>query len=433
LCDTFGAFIALDLDSLKLVASRIGNDKINAQVNLASKLLDRKVLQEEKATGKVRIINVRSGVADAVGLISQSSLQLPGQTGDSIGSGDAPTQLYAQPSLLAGQARIPYLSAKTVVKAADAVDLVMAELESVASSLGQYLGRALLNPILSTNSASLDLNSATTVTVYDRHAFRVGQLVDMFAASSGAPTGSRILIGKITNVAATSGIAGTLTFSVPSVIEQASNTRPASSTTAADGLCLVLHNSYGTSASATKQLFSISDAAGTSTSGLYGQTVSGADWAGNSSGSAAAITPGRLRDFMDVCKQRSGDRVHFIVMSQLQFAEFHEAVLANSSGAAVRMFAKGDEDMFGDVQDADLPFYGAKVISDSNCPNAEVYVLNKDHVKLGVWQPISHMNDEQKVEATETKAEYLFKMAGMQQLIVDRRNGLGVFAASAPS
>ena len=435
--------MAMDLESLKLLVSRMDNQLIQNQVNLHSKLLEKKVLMEEKCKGKVKNINVRAGVADAVGLIDPSTNALPGQTSDSIGSSAAPTQLYALPALHMGQARIPYLSAQTVTKAQDAVDIVVEEMNEVSASLGQYLGRALLNPILSLNSASFTPGdsstwTATTMTVADRHAFREGQLVDLFAASSSAPTGSRILILKITDVAATSGVAGTVTFSVPDKVEgtqQSLTTAAAKSATAiaAGGAALVLHNSYGSSASSNRALFSLADACGTSTSAMYNQSVSASSWSGNSSGSAAAVTPGRLRDFIDAIKQRGGEKVHAVIMSRLQFADFHESLMSNGSGSGVRFFASGKEDFFGDTQDADLDFYGCKIIADENCPSGQMYVINRDRVKLGVWKEISPFDEKNRVEATETKAEYLLKIAGMHQLLVTKRNGLGIFVASDPS
>lgn len=432
--------MALDPASIQAIASRLGNNVIWGQVNIESKILATKTFQEEPVKGKVRIINVRSGMSDAAGLVDSSSA-LPGMVGDTIGAGEAPTQLFALPGNFYVGARIPFDSANMVESAADAVSLVQEEMEMAGKSIGYILGRSILSPVLGTNSAAalgnVAVSGSGTVVVSDRDAFKVGQLIDLFAASSGVPTGSRISVLKVTGITPTAGSTstGTLSFTIPATIEGAANAATGSGSAAANDRVFVIHGSYLASASSSRRFFGMRDVTDTTTSGagLYNQTVSGADWNAQSSGTAADVTPNRLKEMMTRVRQAGGSRIDVLIMNPRMFDDLHESMFAGATaGGGQRQFNSGNEDYFGDP-DKPYKFNGASIVCDDNCPLTSIWMLNRAQVKLGKWRELSAMDPKNRVQLSETRYDYLIKIAGMYQMIVLKRNNVGIFNCNAPT
>jgi len=422
--------MALTVDGLKALAARIGNKVLERQTNLSAPLLGLKALEEEKVTGRTRIVNVVSSGLSTTGIL-QDGAQYLGAAGNGDGTdGNTPVHLYVSPQSYVGHVRVGVTVADQMVGEDDAFNLVEEQFSQVGDNLAQQLDRALINPVIGVATAAqagaIGSGQFTWTGIADVRGFRQGQRVDIFedtSASQGLPKAStaRQAIASVNTVS----LDGTTPCSGNVLFDVITNTAYDDT----KNLCAAVYGSFSAAAGA---LLAVGLAqacefsSGTTPTVIYGQSISGSEWSGNVLGSySTSLTPARMRQASDAIKMRSGKDLRCVIMSPLAATEYQLAMGAggaSNAGGGTRFFAAGDK--LDPFQKGDLTFGGAPVVIDPNCPSRDIFFIGKDAVKVGMWRKISAFGKDGGAEVSQTNFEYNIKCYGSAQLVVLKRNAI---------
>jgi hypothetical protein len=392
--------MAVSLSTIAAIAARKGNEYLSEQVNFKSQILAKKGLEKEKCEGQVRVVNVQAGGLGSTALLAG------GATYPTAESHEA-TQLLVKPASFVGHVSIPFDSAELVSGKADSVKLVRNQFELVGKNLGQQLGRAIFDGKLGMVEATATITAqAATVSVNDITGFRVNQIVDIYQSDNSTKVGS----GRVSSV--TRDGDGTGSVALTGLINGSGSALTGSITIS--GNCWL----QGFLSLTTGQRFtSLADAVGSGD--LYGTTVSASDWSGTDTAAGGALSLAGMREVCDDVASRSGEEPTHTVMHRLAFQDYEDLHTSN------RRYLEGKMDAFG-KNDLAPEFRGRPVVVDDNCPAKSVFFINSDAVKLGVWREFAPMtNGKDMAEVSQSTYSYLMKVAGMFNLVVERRNALG--------
>lgn len=393
--------MAVTLSTISAIAARKGNDYLSEQINFKAQILAKKGLQKEKCEGAVRNINVQAGGLGSVALIAG------GATYPTAESKEA-TQLVAKPASFVGHVSIPFDAAELVSGKADSIKLVRNQFELVGKNLGQNLGRVIFDGYLGAcESAATITAQAATASVSDITGFRVGQIVDIYATGGSSKVGS----GRVDSV--TRDGDGTGSVALTGLVD-GSGSALTGTIAAARGFWVQGFQAL----SSGLKFHSLADAVGSAD--LYGTAVSSSDWSGTDTAAGGALSLELMRELSDDIAAKSGDDPTHVAMHRLAFQDYEQLHVSN------RRYQEGEVmDAFG--KNALGPeFRGKPVIVDDNCPGRDVFFINDQAVKLGMWREFAPMvNGKDMAEVSQTTFSYLLKVVGMSQLIVERRNAVG--------
>ena len=450
--------MAITFNEIAELVARFGNSVVTEQANLAAPFVGKGIIQKQKHTGTVGIVNVKQGGMMSTGFLADGQ-RLP------EGANTQPIQLAYHPKALFSRLSIPRIAALTAISKQDGVNLVKEQMESVGADLGRTLGRAVfrggsvtddavfdtngLTPIVGTGANAGESNIVPSMPNLDVSGFRVGATyigpVDDDPTNQGAAQ-LALVVKEIDHAGgviafqahlydAVNGVAG-IVYPYDSLSNTPGNlngpqfpvVKPLDGSTAPLGAPpqTAFDNLDNTIASLL-DLASINLGGPGSTLGAAGNYAgigqSGAsDFVGSEVDAGAVggnLTLEQMDELSKKIKRRSGSPWTHSVCNSTNMHRYMNLLVSN------RQFVGGNQ-----AADASIgsmaTFEGKPVIVDENMPDTDWLLFTQSDVKLAQWRDFEPDFDGSKAAmVSDSSFIYDTQIFGMYNLRCTKRSGLG--------
>jgi hypothetical protein len=385
--------VAITASAIGAIIGRWNNSKVVPQANLAAPLVGEGVIKKLNKPNQRGIINVKGGGLASTKFIGDGGT-LPAGASKTI------AQVSYDPVAIFTRLDIPRIGAAISANPEDGVDVVLEQMKTAGEDLGQKLGRGIYKSSLGSPAAQVD-PADTTFDVADASGFREGMSVDVYNSSE-------VYLETVVILDVALPVSGdaTVTFS-------GGGTGGGAASTWATSAVLYMAGSKEDS------LVSLTDACAAST--LYGKAVTSDEWSGNLDATTTTFTPEALKSLLVRVRKRRQKKPSHVLCSPVG-----EQRIYQSMDDEIR-YVSGKMDQYG----LKLAFDGLPVFVDENCPDASVFLFQKEDISLHCYREFAPDMDGGKkgsmnravVIVSEDKLSYDVQIWGAYQLRVERRNG----------
>lgn len=401
--------MAITVSDIQNLLGRYAQKIINKQGNLAAPFLDSKQhgLEEAKHDSEVGIVHIQSGGGKSMGTIADGGTLYNG------GQADFYRGTYL-PIPLIGRLTLPRAAVHTGTGRRDAVNLVKEEMEQKGRQLGRMLCRLIIDGgtiavgTVVSGGTTADLTAVITQT--DPSAFRVG---DAFERTTSGGTFRDVV--QVTDMAWTNAGQANLTITV---VEDSSGTTVAlfqgSNVLAGDLLRFRGSNS--------QKPTSLADV--TADADLYGITKTNANWNSNRTAVGGAFAVSDIRAMNTLIKRRTDMPPNCLLSNSVQAENYVNAVVTNNRWIPGMSNKSAPLDL--GTGGKTLEFDGLPWVVDESVGDGDIYVLNKDHLKLAVWRKFAPDFDGKKAQMVSASTfTYDTQIFGLYNLRCTRRSSQG--------
>jgi len=384
------------------VASLVGrytNSVLVPQTQLESEFVSSGALTKITKADKLGVVNIKSGGFASTAAIADAG-SLP--AGDEVDM----TQLTYQPKAIFARMYIPRQAAELASSKEDGIDLVFEQMESVGRDLGRTLGRLIFDSSIGSphTTGIPTADSDTSFQVTDPSGFRNGMSVSRYNAGGTFKETFRVkdvALGydgansTITTVAAVAGATG------------------AWATT--DVFYL------GHEGSKDQAMTSMADV--TAAASLYGQSQATYDWRGQLKAVGGAVSNAVIKNVSTMITRKRGKKFSHLLCNALNEQRIYEDHVAE-----IR-YTSGKMDEYG----MKLTFDGRPIVTDENIGDGDIYLHQKEDVKLHCFREFAADTDGAKkggyskasVQVSADRLVWDCQFWGSYNLRVERRSGTG--------
>jgi hypothetical protein len=397
----------IPVTAIGALLGRYTNSVVNEQAEENAPLLKNKIIEKLNKKDKLGVVNVKAGELASIKFLADGGT-LP------QGADILPQQGTYFPVALFGRVKIPRLAANTATSKEDAVDIVMEQLDTTGKTMGRQLNRSVYGHQIG-SPASTVAAASTTFEVADSSAWRVGMSFEVWNGSSAIEGTSEATLCKVSKVARP--------------VDGVGNTTITFTTAGGAGNLVQWETTYtfhirGSKASGATMV-SLADAYSGSAS-LYGISADSFEWSGNSDSSGKALTVGNLRSWLTEIIRRRGEEPTAILANRKNIERYGNQMINQ------RRFMNGTMDAVG----KQVPeFEGLPFQRDENLKDSELFMFNRNDIKLHVFRDIAPDFDgnakksmgREAMLISDSEFVYDLQVWGAYNLRVERRNGGGLY------